>query len=182
MAYDWRQHLGTEKSFAVKATLQSGYFKHDQYAALKTKDAIVDQFRKHTGRRPNVNSQQPDIAIDLHISDTMATLSLDSSGASLHHRGYRTSTNIAPINEVLAAGLLMHSGWQGQCDCLEPMCGSGSIPVEAAMIAARIPANCNRVAFAFQQWDNYDVDLFETVFDAQMNKVVNPGFKIMGID
>lgn len=182
MAYDWRQHLSLDKSFAVSATLHSEKFKHNQYAALKTKDAIVDQFRKHSGRRPNVNTQQPDVAIELHINDTLATLSLDSSGASLHHRGYRSATNLAPINEVLAAGMLLLSGWRGQTDFLDPMCGSGTLPIEAAMIAARIPANCNRTSFAFQKWDNYEVDLFETIFDAQMDKIINPKGKIMGFD
>lgn len=182
LAFDWRQNLSLDKSFAVSATLHSEKFKHSQFVALKTKDAIVDQFRKHSGRRPNVNTQQPDIAIELHINDTLATLSIDSSGASLHHRGYRSATNLAPINEVLAAGMLLLSGWRGQSVFLDPMCGSGTIPIEAAMIAARIPANCNRTTFAFQQWDNYDVDLFETIFDAQMDKIINPGCKIMGYD
>jgi putative N6-adenine-specific DNA methylase len=182
LAFDWSKHISLDKSFAINATVHSDYFKHTQYVALKTKDAIVDQFRKRSGRRPNVNTEHPDVALEVHINADQVTFSLDSSGKSLHHRGYRSATNIAPINEVLAAGMLLHSGWKGQSDFLDPMCGSGTIPIEAAMIAANIPANSNRSEFAFEKWDDFDVDLFETIFDALMNKVTDFPYKILGFD
>lgn len=112
----WQEYLSLEDTFAISATVNSTIFSHSQFIALKTKDAIVDQFRKETGERPNVDTEYPDLSIDIHIQRDLCTVSLDSSGGSLHHRGYRTATNIAPINEVLAAGLLLLSGWDGQSD------------------------------------------------------------------
>jgi len=145
---DWSDYLDANDTFAVYATVNSDYFNHSKYVALKSKDAIVDQFRERTGKRPSIDTEHPDLRIQINISRDLCTVSLDSSGDSLHHRGYRTATNIAPINEVLAAGLLLHSGWRGQTDFLDPMCGSGTMLIEAAMIACNIPANINRKEFA----------------------------------
>ena len=141
---NWKDFMEVDDTLAVNATVHSPHFSHTQYVALKTKDAIVDQFRERTGKRPNVDLNEPSLRINVHIEKETCTISLDSSGDSLHKRGYRTATNIAPINEVLAAGILLHSGWSGQSDFLDPMCGSGTLLVEAAMIACNIPPNLNR--------------------------------------
>lgn len=166
----WEDFMTVRQTLAVDAVVHSEKFNHSLYVALKTKDAIVDRFRKVEGRRPDVDLKHPDLRISVHIQKETCTVSLDSSGASLHHRGYRTATNIAPINEVLAAGMLLLSGWDGQSDFLDPMCGSGTIPVEAAMIACNIPANINRREFAFEKWSDFDLDLFEKVTESSLNK------------
>ncbi len=178
----WQEYLSLEDTFAISATVNSTIFSHSKFIALKTKDAIVDQFRKETGERPNVDTEYPDLSIDIHIQRDLCTVSLDSSGGSLHHRGYRTATNIAPINEVLAAGLLLLSGWDGQSDFLDPMCGSGTMAIEAAMIACNIPANINRKEFAFEKWLDWDLDLFEKIEEACLNKTRDFHHSIIGID
>ncbi|GGX34784.1 RNA methyltransferase [Aquimarina muelleri] len=178
----WEEYLSLEETFAIHATVNSTIFNHSQFISLKTKDAIVDRFREKTGKRPNVDLEYPDLSIDVHIQQDLCTVSLDSSGGSLHHRGYRTATNIAPINEVLAAGLLLLSGWDGQCDFLDPMCGSGTMAIEAAMIACNIPANLNRKEFAFEKWLDWDLDLFEKIEEASLNKVRDFHHSIIGVD
>ncbi|EZH76058.1 DNA methylase [Aquimarina atlantica] len=178
----WQEYLSLEDTFAISATVNSTIFSHSKFIALKTKDAIVDQFRKETGERPNVDTEYPDLSIDIHIQRDLCTVSLDSSGGSLHHRGYRTATNIAPINEVLAAGLLLLSGWDGQSNFLDPMCGSGTMAIEAAMIACNIPANINRKEFAFEKWLDWDLDLFEKIEEACLNKTRDFHHSIIGID
>lgn len=179
---DWTQYLNETQTFAIDATIFSDYFNHSKYIALKTKDAIADQFRNLKGVRPSVDIDSPDLRINIHINQSECTVSLDSSGASLHLRGYKTDTNIAPINEVLAAGLLLLSGWDGQCDFLDPMCGSGTILIEAAMIACNIPANINRAEFACERWADYDNSLFETIKDSLLKKTREFKFKIKGYD
>ncbi|TPN88634.1 THUMP domain-containing class I SAM-dependent RNA methyltransferase [Aquimarina algicola] len=178
----WNNYLDTEDTFAIYATVNSTIFKHSQFISLKAKDAIVDKFRKETGRRPNVDTEYPDLTINIHIQQDICTVSLDSSGGSLHHRGYRSATNIAPINEVLAAGLLLLSGWDGQSNFIDPMCGSGTILVEAAMIACNIPANLNRKEFAFEKWLDWDMDLFEKIEEACLNKSRDFQYSILGMD
>lgn len=157
----WDKHLSESGSLAIDATVHSTVFTHSKYIALKTKDAIVDKFRDTKGVRPNVDLRFPDLKINVHIDRQLCTISLDSSGESLHRRGYKTATNIAPINEVLAAGLIMLSGWDGQSDFMDPMCGSGTVLIEAAMIACNIPPNLIRKEFAFERWQDWDVELFE---------------------
>lgn len=179
---DWQKYLKPSGSLAIDATVHSNIFTHSKYIALKTKDAIVDKFRNNTGTRPNVDLRFPDLKINVHIDKQFCTISLDSSGESLHRRGYKTATNIAPINEVLAAGLIMLSGWDGQCDFMDPMCGSGTILVEAAMIACNIPPNLMRTEFAFERWQDWDVDLFETIEESLLNKTRDFHFKIFGYD
>ncbi|GLB53245.1 RNA methyltransferase [Neptunitalea chrysea] len=181
-AMHWDKLMNVNTTFAIHATLSDAIFNHSQFVALKTKDAIVDKFRNTEGKRPNVDVKHPDISINIHIHKNRVTISLDSSGSSLHHRGYRTATNIAPINEVLAAGMLLLSGWDGQCDFMDPMCGSGTIPVEAAMIACNIPANINRKEFAFEKWADYDADLFEKIVESSLNKTREFYYKIYGYD
>jgi putative N6-adenine-specific DNA methylase len=150
--------------------------------ALKTKDAIVDKFRETTGQRPDVDLRFPDLKIHIHIDKFMCTVSLDSSGESLHKRGYKTATNIAPINEVLAAGMIMLSGWDGQSDFMDPMCGSGTILAEAAMIASNIPPNLMRKEFGFERWNDWDVQLFEKIEESLLNKTRDFHYKILGYD
>ena len=156
----WEDYMKPTGTLAIGATIHSDIFTHSHYIALKTKDAIVDKFRDISGERPNVDLRFPDLKINVHIDNQMCTISLDSSGESLHKRGYKTATNIAPINEVLAAGLIMLSGWDGQTDFMDPMCGSGTILIEAAMIACNIPPNLLRAEFAFERWQDWDVELF----------------------
>lgn len=179
---DWSTYLTLSDTFSISATVNSTLFSHSKYISLKSKDAIVDQFRDKTGDRPNVDLDYPDLSIDIHIQQDVLTISLDSSGGSLHHRGYRTATNIAPINEVLAAGLLLLSGWDGQSDFLDPMCGSGTMAIEAAMIACNIPANINRKEFAFEKWQDWDLGLFEKIEEACLNKTRDFHHSIIGFD
>ena len=178
----WDQYLKSSGTLAIDATVHSNIFTHSQYIALKTKDAIVDKFRNTTGTRPNVDLRFPDLKINVHIDKQLCTISLDSSGESLHKRGYKTATNIAPINEVLAAGLVMLSGWDGQTDFMDPMCGSGTILAEAAMIACNIPPNLMRKEFAFERWQDWDVDLFEKIEESLLSKARDFHHKIIGYD
>tara|TARA_R110002020_G_scaffold466202_1_gene688483 strand:+ start:49478 stop:50650 length:1173 start_codon:yes stop_codon:yes gene_type:complete len=181
-ALDWEPYLSADTTFAIDTTVNSENFTHSLYVSQKVKDAIVDKFRDKTGRRPDVDIKFPDIRLNIHIQNTHCNVSLDTSGRSLHQRGYRTATNIAPINEALAAGLLLLSGWDGQCDFLDPMCGSGTLLAEAAMIACNIPANINRKEFAFEKWADFDAALFERIVDASLNKTREFHHKIYGYD
>lgn len=182
MNYDWVDLFDVDKTFAIDATVFSDNFSHSKYVALLSKDAIVDQFRNAFNRRPDINTEDPDVRINVHIHMNDVTVSLDSSGNSLHQRGYRTQTNEAPINEVLAAGLLMLSGWKGQCDFLDPMCGSGTILIEAGMIACNIPANIHRKGFAFEKWQDFDAALYETIKENLLKKTKEFQFSIKGFD
>ncbi|WP_286915189.1 THUMP domain-containing class I SAM-dependent RNA methyltransferase [Flavobacterium sp. UBA4197] len=179
---DWSQYMSVHQAFVVDVTLHSDYFNHSQFVSLKVKDAIVDQFREKFGKRPNINKDFPDLRINIHIQNDQCSVALDSSGDSLHHRGYKTATNIAPINEVLAAGMLLLSGWEGQGDFLDPMCGSGTIVAEAAMIACNIPANINRKEFAFERWNDWDNDLFDQIMNSLMKKTREFHYTIKGYD
>ena len=178
----WENYMSENGSLAINATVHSDKFKHSQYIALKTKDAIVDRFRDIKGTRPNVDLRFPDLKINIHIDRQTCTVSFDSSGESLHRRGYKTATNIAPINEVLAAGLVMLSGWDGQSDFMDPMCGSGTILIEAAMIACNIPPNLMRKEFAFERWQDWDVDLFEKIEESLLSKTRDFHHKMVGYD
>lgn len=179
---DWNEYLDIDTTFAIDTTVKSDNFTHSLYVSQKVKDAIVDKFRDTEGERPNVDVKHPDLRINIHIQKDHCNVSLDSSGRSLHQRGYRISTNIAPINEVLAAGLLLLSGWDGQCDFLDPMCGSGTMLTEAAMIACNIPVNINRKEFAFEKWDDFDEELFGKIVESQLKKTREFHHKIIGYD
>ena len=179
---DWAEYLSVDDTFAIDATVFSDNFTHSLYVSQKTKDAIADKFRETDGKRPNVDVKSPDLRINIHIHKNDCNVSLDSSGASLHHRGYRIATNIAPINEVLAAGLLLLSGWDGQCDFMDPMCGSGTMLTEAAMIASNIPANINRKGFAFEKWPDFDAELYDKIVDSSLKKTREFHHKIIGFD
>lgn len=181
-AINWEEYLDVSETLAIDATVHSEKFTHSKFIALKTKDAIVDQFRERHGKRPSVDLDHPTLRLNVHIERDFCTLSLDSSGESLHKRGYRSATNIAPINEVLAAGILLHSGWNGQCDFLDPMCGSGTILAEAAMIACNIPPNLNRKEFGFEKWKDWDEELFEKIKGSVLSKMRDFHFTIRGYD
>lgn len=178
----WENYMDADGSLAVDATVFSKYFTHSQYISLKTKDAIVDRFRDKEGERPDVDLDHPTLRINIHIDRNICTVSLDSSGTSLHKRGYKTESTLAPINEVLAAGMIMLSGWNGQSNFLDPMCGSGTILAEAAMIACNIPPNLNRDEFGFETWPDFDVDLYELIENSALKKIKDFRFKILGYD
>ncbi|MDX1279343.1 class I SAM-dependent RNA methyltransferase, partial [Oceanihabitans sediminis] len=179
---DWSQYLKPSGTLAIDATVHSTQFTHSKYIALKTKDAIVDKFRDTAGERPNIDLRFPDLKVNVHIDRQMCTISLDTSGESLHRRGYKSATNIAPINEVLAAGLIMMSGWDGQTDFMDPMCGSGTMLVEAAMIACNIPPNLMRKEFAFERWQDWDVELFEKIEESLLSKTRDFHHRLLGFD
>ncbi|MDT0552244.1 THUMP domain-containing class I SAM-dependent RNA methyltransferase [Urechidicola vernalis] len=180
---NWEKYMSADSTFAIGAVVNSKFFTtNSHYISLKSKDSIADYFRHKYHKRPNVDVKHPDVRIHVHIQKETCTISLDSSGDSLHKRGYRTSTNIAPINEVLAAGLVLLSGYDGHSNFIDPMCGSGTILIEATMIACNIPANINRPEFGFEKWDDYDEDLYFKIQDSLLKKIVNPQFKIMGFD
>jgi len=178
----WEDYMNTKGSLAVDATVFSKQFTHSKYISLKTKDAIVDRFRDKEGTRPNVDLDHPTLRINIHIDRNICTVSLDSSGQSLHKRGYKVANTIAPINEVLAAGMIMLSEWNGQCDFLDPMCGGGTILIEAAMIACNIPPNLNRREFGFENWIDFDFDLYKLIEDSALKKIRDFNFKIFGYD
>ena len=167
---DWSEYIGLEKTFAVDSVVFSDEFRHSKFVAYKVKDAIVDQFRERTGKRPNISISNPDIRLHIHIADVApgeseCTLCLDSSGESLHRRGYRQESVEAPLNEVLAAGMIMMSGWQGDCDFIDPMCGSGTLLIEAALIARNMAPGLFRKEFAFEKWPDFDADLFDKIYN-----------------
>jgi putative N6-adenine-specific DNA methylase len=178
----WENYMDVNGTLAVDATVFSKKFTHSKYISLKTKDAIVDRFRDKEGERPDVDLDHPTLRINIHIDRNICTVSLDSSGQSLHKRGYKVENTFAPINEVLAAGMVMLAGWNGQCDLLDPMCGSGTILTEAAMIACNIPPNLNRDEFGFETWKDFDVDLFELIETSALKKIKDFHFKIYGFD
>ncbi|MFN8325177.1 MAG: class I SAM-dependent RNA methyltransferase [Flavobacteriaceae bacterium] len=179
---DWSKYLNANQTFVIDTTIHSDNFKHSQFVSQKAKDAIVDQFREKFGQRPSVEKDFPDLRINIHIDRDQCSVALDTSGASLHHRGYRTATNIAPVNEVLAAGMLLLSGWDGSSHFLDPMCGSGTILIEAGMIACNIPANINRKEFAFEKWNDWDNDLFDQIIDSLMKRTKEFHYSIVGFD
>ena len=162
---DWTQYLDNSKTFAVDSVVFSEEFRHSKFVSYKVKDAIVDQFRERTGSRPNISVSNPDIKFNMHIAEDSCTLSLDSSGDSLHRRGYRQEAMEAPINEVLAAGMILMTGWQGDCDFIDPMCGSGTLPIEAALIAKNMAPGVFRKEYAFEKWADFDAELFDRIYN-----------------
>lgn len=160
---DWAQYMTAKTTFQIDATVYSDLFRHSQFVTYRVKDAIVDWWMEHEGKRPSVQLTNPDIYLNVHIAGDTVTLSLDSSGESLHKRGYRVANTQAPINEALAAGMLLLAGWNGQGDFYDPMCGSGTLLIEAALIARNIAPGIYRKGFAFEKWANFDADLFEDI-------------------
>ena len=180
---EWERLMDVENTFSIVPVVQSQHFNHTGFAALRLKDAVADYFRNKTGKRPSVDNSNPDILINLHISNDRVNISLDSSVEPLFKRGYRKEAFEAPLNEVLAAGMLLLSGWNAGSDLIDPMCGSGTIPIEAAMIACRIPAGKFRREFGFQKWRNYNESLFDSVRAEYDSFIVgDPGVEITGYD
>ena len=162
---DWAQYMTTKTTFQIDATVYSDLFRHSQFITYRVKDAVVDWWMEHGGVRPSVQLTNPDLYLNVHIAGDIVTLSLDSSGESLHKRGYRVANTQAPINEALAAGMLLLAGWHGQSDFYDPMCGSGTLLIEAALIARNIAPGIYRKGFAFEKWASFDADLFEDVYN-----------------
>jgi putative N6-adenine-specific DNA methylase len=181
--FDWSKYLTVEKTFSIDSVTYSEEFTHSRFVTYRVKDAIVDWFKDKYGndKRPGVRLQDADVMINVHISGTSVTLSLDSSGESLHKRGYRVAQTEAPINEVLAAGIILKSGWKGECPLVDPMCGSGTFLVEAALIAANINPGIYRKGFAFENWSDFDSELFDRLYNDDSNER-EVKFKIYGSD
>ena len=179
---DWTAIFDLNATFATHATTHSEIFTHSKYASLVMKDAIADTFRNKFDKRPNVDPEMPDVSINLHIAKHTCTVSLDSSGDSLHKRGYKSDAVTAPMNEVLAAGLILLSDWNKISNFHDPMCGSGTILIEAALIAYNIPPNIFRERFGFEGWNDFDPKLWETIKEASLDKETNYYGKITGSD
>jgi putative N6-adenine-specific DNA methylase len=179
--FRWEDIFSSEQTFLVSAVTNSKYIDHSYYAALKFKDGIADRFRHKFQKRPSVDKNKPDYKIDLHISGTNCTISLDSSSESLHKRGYKESNVLAPLSEALAAGLILLSGWDKQSPFIDPMCGSGTLPIEACMIANDIPPGIFRTSFGFKRWNNFDKAIFESITE-NVNIQPSRNVKIIGSD
>ena len=167
---DWSEYLDNDHTFAVDSVVFSEEFRHSKFVSYKVKDAIVDQFREKKGKRPNISVANPDLRLHIHIADVApgkseCTLCLDSSGESLHRRGYRQESVEAPLNEVLAAGMILMTGWQGETDFIDPMCGSGTLLVEAALIARNMAPGLFRKEYAFEKWPDFDAELFDRIYN-----------------
>ena len=162
---DWTEYLSDDRTFAVDSVVFSEEFRHSKFVSYKVKDAIVDQLREKTGKRPNISVSNPDLRLHIHIAEDDATLCLDSSGESLHRRGYRQDSVEAPLNEVLAAGIILMTGWQGETDFIDPMCGSGTFLIEAALIARNMAPGVFRKEYAFEKWPDFDAELFDEVYN-----------------
>ena len=164
-ALDWSQYMTVKTTFQIDATVYSDYFRHSQFVTYRVKDAIVDYWMERENQRPSVKLEGADLYLNVHIAGDRVTLSLDSSGESLHKRGYRVANTQAPINEALAAGMLLLAGWNGQSDFYDPMCGSGTLLIEAALIARNIAPGVYRQGFAFEKWADFDADLWDEVYN-----------------
>lgn len=167
---DWSRYMTVDNTFVIDTTVYSEFFHNSLFVTYRVKDAIADYWNEKTGKRPNVNAENPDIRINLHIGNDQVTLSLDSSGESLHKRGYRVATTEAPISEVLAAGMLLMAGWKGQSDFYDPMCGSGTLLIEAALIARNIAPGVFRQSYAFEKWPDFDADLWSDIYNDDSNE------------
>lgn len=178
---NWEQYMSLGTTFSIDATVNSEDFRHSKFVAYRVKDAIADRFNEKYGKRPSVRVSNPDLYINVHVSHNDCTISLDSSGESLHRRGYRNEQNEAPISEALAAGMLLMAGWDGKTDFVDPMCGSGTFLIEAALIALNIPPCIYRKSFAFEKWNDFDADLFDEIYnDDSCEREFN--HKIYGFD
>lgn len=178
---EWSRYMSVENTFAIDATVYSDTFRNSRFVTYRVKDAIADYWMEHADKRPSVAVEAPDILINVHIAKEHLTLSLDSSGESLHKRGYRVANTEAPINEALAAGMLLMAGWKGQSDFYDPMCGSGTLLIEAALIARNIAPGVFRQAFAFEKWPDFDAELWSDIYndDSQEHEFTH---KIYGSD
>ncbi|MBI9036996.1 MAG: methyltransferase [Bacteroidales bacterium] len=178
---NWPQYLDLNGTFAIDETVGSSVFLHTKFVALKAKDAIADRFRMKFGKRPSVDVKNPDLRINIHIYKDDCTISIDSSGDPLYKRGYRILTDKAPINEILAAGMVLLSGWEKDCNFIDPMCGSGTILIEAAMIANNISPGIFR-HFGFEKWNDFDKKLWKKITEDETSKQCDFKFEIVGSD
>ena len=179
--FEWSKHIDVNQTFSIDAVVYSDNFKHSKFLTYRVKDAIVDYFTEKSEKRPSVRLTNPDIYINVHVAQDRCTISLDSSGESLHKRGYRLDQTEAPLSEVLAAGMILKTGWRGETNFIDPMCGSGTLLIEAAMIALNIPPGIHRKEFAFEKWSDFDEELFDEIYnDDSREKAFD--FKIYGSD
>lgn len=178
---EWEKYMTPETTFAIDSTVNSEDFPHSKFVTYRVKDGIVDHFRDMSGERPSIRVTDPDITFNVHIIDNRVTISIDSSGEPLSKRGYRDEQTEAPINEVLAAGIIMKTGWRGDCNFADPMCGSGTFLIEAALIAANINPGIYRKSFAFEKWADFDKELFESLYNDDSSER-EFAFKIYGGD
>ena len=169
-ALNWSQYMTADQTFAIDATVYSESFRNSRFVTYRVKDAIADYWIDKAHKRPSVSTQIPDILLNVHVANEQVTISLDSSGESLHKRGYRVATTEAPISEVLAAGMLLLAGWKGQSDFYDPMCGSGTLLIEAALIARNIAPGIFRSSFAFEKWPDFDADLWNDIYNDDSNE------------
>ena len=167
---DWEKYMTVNTTFAIDSTVFSEEFRHSKFVSYRVKDAIADRFMEKYEKRPSVRLDNPQLMINIHVAQNKCTLSLDSSGESLHKRGYRVAQTEAPLNEALAAGMILMSGWEGKTDFVDPMCGSGTLLIEAALIALNIPPGIFRKEFAFEKWNDFDEELFDTVYNDDSNE------------
>jgi putative N6-adenine-specific DNA methylase len=182
LKFEWDRFMDADDTFSIVPVINSPHFGHTGYAGLILKDSIADYFRNKSGRRPSVDTTDPRILINLHISNDLVTVSIDSSVIPLFKRGYRQEQAVAPLNEVLAAGILLLSGWKVSSTLTDPMCGSGTIPIEAGLMARKVPPGKFRTFFGFQRWKDFDEALFEKIkFDSD-SKIGSSPVKIFGSD
>ena len=179
---DWPSYMNLEQTFAVYSSVNSEYFNHSLYVAQKTKDAIADQFRRRFGERPNVDRDLPNIVVQVHIYNDRCTFLLDSSGESLHRRGYKVKGYKAPLSEVLAAGMIQLSGWDKKTTFYDPMCGSGTLITEAAMLARNIAPGLYRDSFGFMHWPDYDAQLWNQLVKEARKAEIDNKVRIIGSD
>lgn len=181
----WENLIEASDTIAIDTVLNTTIFNHSQYISQKTKDAICDRFREKFGVRPSVDLDNPTLRLHVHVAKNKCVMALDSSGDSLHKRGYRDKTNLAPINEVLAAGLVQLTGWDRRSTFVDPMCGSGTILIEAAMLAANIPAGYFKESFGFMRWNKvlpYDSELWQTIHESAVQRIVTDDVHLYGIE
>jgi putative N6-adenine-specific DNA methylase len=177
----WEEHFDPDQTFSIDTVVYSELFRHSKFLSYRVKDGLADYFKEKFGKRPSVRLTNPDIYIHVHVSHNVCTISLDSSGESLHKRGYRIDQTEAPLNEVLAAGMLLLAGWEGQCNFIDPMCGSGTLLIEAALIALKIPPGIYRKSFGFEKWKDFNAELFDELFNEETDE--HPfSFKVYGSD
>ena len=182
-SFKWEDYIGPTSSFLINSVVfHSNVFNNSKFTSLKAKDAIVDRFRDKFKKRPSINSFNPELRIEIHVNRNTCTVSLDSSGESLHKRGYKKYNSAAPLNEVLAAGIVLMSKWDKKSDLLDPMCGTGTFLIEAAMIAKNIAPNLNRLSFAFEKWKDWDSKLFEIIEESVRSKEIDFDYKLYGFD
>ena len=180
---NWQRWFTEEQTFSIQSkSFKNDAFNNSTFISMKVKDAIVDQFRRLKGSRPSINNQSPDVIIDVHIFKQNCTISIDSSGESLHRRGYRNSGHRAPLNECLAAGMVLLSGWDKESPLVDPFCGTGTILCEAALMAQNIPPNIQRKRFGFENWKNFDKKLWEKVWLEAKAGTVKPKTTLKGSD